>query len=308
MNKNFSSTPVRKDLPKSQSNPLHQSHLQLAIKHKNGNEKEISLLQQFRVRRRKWFLKRGKRILRRLFSYLGKQSLVGDPAVFNASIFPWAMELEKNFDVIHQELQGILTMREYIPLFHELSPDQKKISTGENWRTFFLMGFGYQAKQGWKRCPETMKILSKIPKLRTALFSILAPNYHIPHHRGITKGLLRCHLGLIIPDQRDQCVMRVGDQICQWEEGRCLVFDDTHDHEVWNKTDQERVVLLVDVDRPMKLIGRIIGKILIFGVQRSGYVQDTRNNLKYWEALYDQVESERMAAPMNNPTYPPPRP
>jgi beta-hydroxylase len=269
---------------------------------KNGNEKEMSLLQRFRKRRRKWFKRRGKRILRALFRYLGKQSLVGDPPVFDTSKFPWAIELEKNFDVIHRELQGILAMREYIPLFHDLSPDQKRISTGENWRTFFLKGFGYEAEQGWKRCPETMKTLDKIPNLRTAFFSILGPNYHIPHHQGVTKGLIRCHLGLIVPDQRDQCVMRVDDQICQWEEGRCLVFDDTYDHEVWNKTDQERVVLLMDVDRPMRLIGRLISRFLIFGVTRSGYVQDARKNLKTWEALYDQAESKEKVTAMSNPT------
>ena len=270
--------------------------------HKNGNEKEMSLLQRFRKRRRKWVKRRGKRILRALFRYLGKQSLVGDPPVFDATKFPWAMELEKNHDVIRRELQGILVMREYIPLFHEFSPDQKKISTGENWRTFFLKGFGYEAEQSWKRCPETMKILSNIPNLRNALFSILGPNYHIPHHRGVTKGLIRCHLGLIVPDQRDQCVMRVGDQIRQWEEGRCVVFDDTYDHEVWNKTDQERVVLLIDVDRPMRLIGRLISQLLLFGIRRSGYVQDARKNLKTWESIYDQAESQQKVAAMSNPT------
>jgi beta-hydroxylase len=268
----------------------------------------MNSIKEFRAYGRKRFVKRGKKILRALFSFLGKQSLVGDPAVFDASKFPWAMELEKNFDVIHRELQGILTMREYIPFIHDVSPYEQKISKGENWRTFFLMGFGYEAKQSWKRCPETMKVLRKIPKLRTAFFSILGPNYHIPHHRGISKGLIRCHLGLVIPDQRDQCVMRVGDQICQWEVGRCFVFDDTNDHEVWNKTDQERIVLLVDVDRPMKLIGTIIGRILTFGVQRSGYVQETRKNLEAWETLYDQAESEKMAAAMNNPSHPLPRP
>ncbi len=285
-----------------QSDPVEKDNHSTGHESENGNEVRMSWLQEFRAYRRKWFKKRGKRILRTLFSYLGKQSLVGNPPVFDATKFPWAMELEKNFDVIHRELQGVLAMREYIPFFHELSPDQQKISKGENWRTFFLMGFGYEAEQSWKHCPQTMKVLSKIPNLRTAFFSILGPNYHIPHHRGVTKGLIRCHLGLIIPAQRDQCIMRVDDQICQWQKGKCLVFDDTYDHEVWNKTDQERVVLLIDVDRPMKLIGRIIGRILIFGVQRSGYVQDARKNLETWEALYEKADSERMAAAMNKPT------
>ena len=299
-----SSTSVAKDAHKYPSSSLNQSDLSGAIARESGNEEKMSFLEHLRKRRRQWFKKNGKRILRALFMYLGKQSLVGDPPVFDTTKFPWAMELEKNFDVIYRELQGILAMREYIPYFHELSPDQKRISTGKNWQTFFLMGFGYKTEQGWKRCPETMKILEKIPNLRTAFFSILGPNYHIPPHQGVTKGLIRCHLGLIVPDQRDQCVMRVDDQICQWEEGRCLVFDDTYDHEVWNKTDQERVVLLIDVDRPMRLVGRLISRFLIFGVRRSGYVQDVRKNLKTWEALYDQAESQRKSYGHGHPSLP----
>jgi ornithine lipid ester-linked acyl 2-hydroxylase len=131
---------------------------------------EATWLQELRAHRRRWFKKRGKRILRSLFSYLGTQSLVGNPPVFEASQFSWAMELEKNYGAIQRELQAILEMREFIPLFHELSPDQQKISTGQNWRTFFLMGFGEEADLGWKQCPETMKVLSQIPNIRTAFF------------------------------------------------------------------------------------------------------------------------------------------
>jgi ornithine lipid ester-linked acyl 2-hydroxylase len=248
----------------------------------------MNWLHALQAYRRNWFKKRGKRILRSLFSYLGTQSLVGDPPVFDATQFDWAMELEKNHDVIRRELQSILEMREYIPLFHVLSPDQQKISTGENWRTFFLMGFGEEAEQGWKQCPETMKILQKIPHVQTAFFSILGPNYHVPPHRGVTKGFIRCHLALVVPDQPDQCMMRVGDRFCQWEKGRCLVFDDTNNHEVWNHSNQERIVLLVDVDRPMRLMGRIISRVLTFGIRRTAYVKDARKNLKLWEDLFEQ--------------------
>ena len=45
--------------------------------------------------------------------------------------------------------------------------------------------------------------------------------------------------------------MRVGDKMIYWEEGKCVIFDDTHKHEVWNDTDGIRVVLLFDVFRPL---------------------------------------------------------
>lgn len=42
------------------------------------------------------------------------------------------------------------------------------------------------------------------------------------------------------------CGIRIGDQVRAWEEGKCLVFDDAYEHEVWNRTEEERVLLLVD--------------------------------------------------------------
>ncbi len=212
--------------------------------------------------------------------------------MFDVSQFPWAKTLELNYGVIRKEMQDLLQMREYIPYFHEISPDQRKISIGQNWKTFFLKGFGYESEQSWIRCPETMKVLNEIPSLQTAFFSILSPNYHIPYHRGVTKGLIRCHLALYVPEKREQCVMRVDNQLCQWEEGRCLIFDDTYGHEVWNATNQERVVLVIDVDRPMRFLGRVISKGLLVGIRRSGYVQEARKNLKMWEDLYQRAEKK----------------
>ena len=45
--------------------------------------------------------------------------------------------------------------------------------------------------------------------------------------------------------------MRVKDQHHTWEEGKSILFDDSWNHEVHNKSDDLRVVLLVDILRPM---------------------------------------------------------
>jgi beta-hydroxylase len=102
------------------------------------------------------------------------------------------------------------------------------------------------------RCPETMRILRKIPGLKTAFFSILSPKKHIPPHRGPYVGVLRLHLGLLVPKPRENVRIRVADKVCHWDEGKCLIFDDTYNHEVWNDTDGYRVVLFVDFARPMR--------------------------------------------------------
>jgi beta-hydroxylase len=52
--------------------------------------------------------------------------------------------------------------------------------------------------------------------------------------------------------------MDVGNARVCWEQGKVVVFDDTFEHAVWNNTEQERIVLLFDFDRPMRPIGRYI--------------------------------------------------
>jgi beta-hydroxylase len=68
-----------------------------------------------------------------------------------------------------------------------------------------------------------------------------------------------------------------------WEQGKCVVFDDFFPHEVWNDTEEERVVLIFDFDRPMHLPGRIVGKFLTWGIKRTAYFKDAERNLKNWD-------------------------
>jgi aspartate beta-hydroxylase len=44
--------------------------------------------------------------------------------------------------------------------------------------------------------------------------------------------------------------LRVSSEVVSWQEGKCLVFDDSFEHEVWNKSDCERVVLLIQFWHP----------------------------------------------------------
>ena len=97
-----------------------------------------------------------------------------------------------------------------------------------------------------------MKLLKRIPGMKTAFFSILGPHKHVPAHRGPFKGVLRLLLAPRIPEPAEKCGIRVGTHTRTWDEGKALVFDDTVRHEVWNHTDGVRVVLFVDVVRPMR--------------------------------------------------------
>ena len=186
---------------------------------------------------------------------IGQQSLVGVQPIINNNHFTFVKILEDNWESIYDELLEILKYRDLIPSFHEISKEQYKISEGEKWKTFAFFSFGHKFKYNCSYAPNTVKLLECIPNLQSAWFSVIAPGYHVPKHKGITRGILRSHLGLSIPNNPKECFMDVGNDRIYWEQGKVVVFDDSFEHEVWNNTDQERIVLLFDFDRPMKKIG-----------------------------------------------------
>ncbi len=157
------------------------------------------------------------------------------------------------------------------------------------WRSFFLWGYSYPIEDNLAQCPKTAAVVARIPDLNSAFFSILAPGTHIPAHRGVTKGLITCHLGLIVPRDGD-VRMRVDDRIVRWAEGETLVFDDTYDHEVWNETAGTRVVLLIQFERPLRRPGKWIADLFLGIVRRSAFVQEARDNIRSWNEAVKQLD------------------
>lgn len=238
----------------------------------------------------------GKRVTRSMSGLLGRQSLVPDTPVLDPKQFEFTETLEANWQTICDEVSKILEHRDGIPSFDQISPDQKRISKGGNWRTFFLFGFGKRLEKNCIEAPVTAALLEQIPGLQTAWFSILAPGYHIPAHRGVTKGILTCHLGLIIPEKREQCRIRVEDQTLFWQEGKTLTFCDSYDHEVWNDTDEERTVLLIQFDRPMRLLGRLTSKAFLSLLKITAFYREPRKNLADFEDRFEAATKRANAA------------
>ncbi|TFH23790.1 MAG: aspartyl/asparaginyl beta-hydroxylase domain-containing protein [Myxococcales bacterium] len=242
-----------------------------------------------RSRRRHMVKRLGKRLFRAVNGYLARQSTIADVPVFDSALFDWSKGFAGGWKAIRKELDAMLEFRESLPRFQDLSPDQAKISPDDNWRTLVLFGFGDRSEPVCRLCPETARMLQTVPGLQTAFFSILAPGKHVPRHRGVTKGLVRCHLGLKIPDQAEKCRMDVGGVNCVWEEGKALFFDDTFHHEVWNETDQERAVLLFDFERPMTRRGRFATSVLLRLLRMSAYFKDAKRNQDAWEQEYAEL-------------------
>jgi beta-hydroxylase len=169
---------------------------------------------------------------------------------FETEEFPWVAGIESEWKTIRKELDALMLRRGEITNFQDYSKAQAALTKGDEWKTFFLYCFGNKEKENCARCPETDRIVNRIPGMKTAMFSILSPRKNIPPHRGPYKGVLRYHLGLLIPQPDGCCRIRVGKDIRAWKEGKSLIFDDSHEHEVWNNCDSYRVVLFVDFVRP----------------------------------------------------------
>ena len=241
-----------------------------------------------------WTVAAGERLLAPVERWIGRRSLVGDATFLPLERFPWVKHIEDNWMVIREELERVLEDHAALPNFQEISKDQVGITDDDRWKTFFLYGYGFKAKLTTEMCPGTAALMEQIPGMKTAMFSILSPRKHILDHRGPYKGVLRYHLGLIVPREAEACRIRVGDDVRHWEEGKSLIFDDTFNHEVWNDTDETRVVLFVDVLRPLPAPESKINKLIVKAIGLSPFVLDAKRNQEAWEQRF--LERRRMPA------------
>lgn len=238
----------------------------------------------------------GEKFLRFVDGYFGRHSLVGDHTFFDQSDFPWIAEIEADMPAIRKELDDVLRNHADLPNFQDISTDQYSITDDDRWKTFFFYAYGFTAGDNAKRCPATAATLAKIPGMTSAMFSILSPGKHIPPHGGPYKGVLRYHLGLIVPDPPGSCRIRVGNDVRPWVEGKSLVFDDTWEHEAWNDSDGTRVVLFVDFKRPLRGVARVFNEVVLKAIGFSPFVQDARARHNKWERRWEDVRNRDRAA------------
>lgn len=235
--------------------------------------------------------------LHALDTLYGRFSKVGDKPVHDPSIFEWTTLLEDHWTDIRVELDEILQYRDVLPTFHDIAEDASTISQDEDWKTFFLYGYGVKAEENCARCPRTTELIEQVPGMTTAFFSILSPGKHIPPHRGPYKGVLRYHLGLKVPEPAEQCRIRVDDEIIHWEEGESMVFDDTYNHEVWNDTEGERAILFLDVKRPMHQPLASFNDLLLHLLRYTPVVKKAQENQKQWSEKLEKATSSESDLP-----------
>ncbi len=211
----------------------------------------------------------GARLRQSLDLLLGRQALyLQQPSMFyfpglpqrafyEREEFPWITELEAAVPAITRELQDLLAepagFAPYVQTVPGRAPPANPLLNNSNWSALYLWQAGHPVAANAERCPATMAALTAAPipviaaRSPMALFSRLEPNTHIRPHHGLLNTRLICHLPLVVPDG---CGLRVGAETRHWVTGETLIFDDSIEHEAWNRGTELRVVLLFEIWRP----------------------------------------------------------
>lgn len=162
----------------------------------------------------------------------------------DADAAPGARLLEASIDIIREEYLALQDddLLRYTP------PSMDKL-----WAVYLFSHMGIDLEPLHQRCPRTHALLHSLPRVcldyawGDALFSIHASDAHLSAHCSIDNLRLRCHLGIQIPPA---CEIRVGNETRSWQEGRNLLFEDSFEHEVWNRGTTRRAILIVDFWHP----------------------------------------------------------
>jgi len=176
------------------------------------------------------------------------------PILETEEYFPEAGQFVREWQSIRDEALRIAGDLEAVPQFHELMPEQYKLSGhGEKeWRILVVRAYGLDIRENMSRCPTLARLLAANPRVKSASLSFLAPGKKIPTHTGPFRGITRFYLGVSVPlDEtgRPGVTLTVAGRDYRLGNGEALLWDDTYPHSVTNDTDQWRIALLLDVYR-----------------------------------------------------------
>lgn len=160
-------------------------------------------------------------------------------------IIPSLVALEDDWRTVRDELDAL-------DLDSFRAWPERQIYTNDGWKVFGFFSFGRRLAENCERCPATVRLLEALPGMVTAGFSRLAAGTRILPHRGYEgySGFhLRAHLGIRVPQQAN-CGLTASGEARRWQEGKCLLFDDSFEHSAWNDGPGDRVVLLIDLRNP----------------------------------------------------------
>ncbi len=167
---------------------------------------------------------------------------------FDLEQFPELQPLQDHWEEIREEA---------LQLQNQIKAAESNNDAGFNtffkrgWKRFYLKWYQDSHPSAAQLCPKTVALLEQIPSVKAAMFAELPAGSYLGKHRDPYAGSIRYHLGLSTPNS-DDCFIEVDQQRYSWRDGEATLFDETYVHWAENKSDQTRVILFCDIERPMK--------------------------------------------------------
>ena len=186
-------------------------------------------------------------------------------------LFPHLSLLRQNIEIIRQEALESLEKSKEIK--HDM---YFQGIADEGWKRLYIKWHGPIDPLAQVTCPQTCRIIEQMPEVHVAMFSILMPGSKILPHHGPAKMCLRYHLGLSTPNS-EHCSITLGGEKYSWKDGEDIMFDDTLMHEVHNNTNQKRIILFLDVERPQEGLLKGISK---WSLQKFGPMTSRANEVQ----------------------------
>ena len=175
--------------------------------------------------------------------------------------FPELAAIQENWEVMRDEGLALLESKRFEATKREGTDAAYDVGFRTffkyGWGRFYVKWYGYEHASAKDLCPRTSEILSGIDAVNGAMFAVLPPHSGLTRHLDPVACSLRYHLGLATPGSND-CYINVDGQSRSWRDGEPLLFDETYLHYAKNETDQPRLILMCDVDRPMGVLGRTV--------------------------------------------------
>ena len=186
------------------------------------------------------------------------------PVYFTEDQFAESTFIKSNYQIIKNEVENYFNNN----IEEKLKPGFIPHSwDGKGWKSIGLYAFGFKRNSNCKKFPELTKIVESIPSMTSAQISVMQPNTSLMPHIDDTSAVVRIHLGIQIPGQLPELGFRMSGREVTWKEGELLILSPVRPHYAWNKTNQSRIVVIVDVvhqqylDRKLRICGNVIGQL-----------------------------------------------
>ena len=204
-----------------------------------------------------------------------------EPAFVQSVDHDLTLFFDQNAEAIQQEVIAYWSSTELSPYFH-----QRMVSKKDGYKTLSLRWWSIEFYKNQCAFPILSEWLRNRPDVLTLSINVLEPRTRISPHMGDTNGVVRGHFGIQIPEGLPKCGIRVKRETKAWKDKAWLWFTDAYEHETWNESETSRIVLLMDVIKP---VFRTEKRRICAHVMMSQFLQKRQENWAWFQKVPPRI-------------------